>query len=143
MELCSLLKYGFHLPLVQEAIKYHQHTLEEPIHECPYKTYRFTKVQCKYSDKQNCINKYCFIKAYSRYNTTMNIGCDFKNELTEIIAETSTSFKTIGNYREIFKHKFELCSALKYGLTSFFLKDALKYQQHTLEEPLHQCPYKA
>ncbi|CAO1431870.1 unnamed protein product [Diamesa serratosioi] len=104
--------------------------------------YRFNKVQCKVSAKKTCMNNFCYVKSHDRYNTTLNIGCDFKVPLNKINIDHSVYFRKLGQYRLILKNmQLEMCTMLKFGINFPMYKSYMAEFQETYKGLIHECPY--
>ncbi|KAL7014212.1 hypothetical protein ACKWTF_015804 [Chironomus riparius] len=104
---------------------------------------RFKSVKCQ-SDNTTITTKYCYLKAVSRKDVTLNIGVKF------LVPHTRPFFiQFIFHYRygTIFRQiidtkKLEICAILDGTDTNLLVKLVHDLIKNRLPELVHKCPYK-
>jgi hypothetical protein len=102
---------------------------------------RFTHVKCDSSNKSVSGCK-CYIKAYSRTNTTLNIFVNLTRPIFSAKFSYDLTYKSISNsYRSIINTTIEVCSFLN-GTVGNPVFQWLMLNMPDLKRALHACPYK-
>ena len=108
-------------------------------HSEPY--LRFTSTKCDSSNKSVSGYK-CFIKAYSRTNTTLSVFVNLTKPIFKVKFNYDLTCKSISNsYRSIINVTFEACSLLN-GTASNPVFQWIMGNLPDLKKLLHVCPYK-
>ncbi|KAL7011599.1 hypothetical protein ACKWTF_014342 [Chironomus riparius] len=102
---------------------------------------RFKSIKCNSSNKT--ISGYkCFIKAYSRTNTTINVFVNLTEPHFKADLNYDLTYKSLSNsYRSIINVTYEICSILN-GTGSNPVFQWVVGHIPNLREILHVCPYK-
>lgn len=101
---------------------------------------RYTSIKCTSSNKTICDFK-CFIKAYSRRNTTLNVIVNISRPLFKVTARFDYSIKSLANSkRSVINSTFDVCTYLN-GTTSNPVFKWIIGVLPGIEVLLHPCPY--
>jgi hypothetical protein len=102
---------------------------------------RFTSAKCDSSNKSVSGYK-CYIKAYSRKNTTLNVFVNLTKPIFKLAFNYDLTYKSISNsYRSIINVTFEACSMLN-GTAENPVFKWIMGNLPDLKTALHACPYK-
>ena len=105
-----------------------------------YPYIRFTKIKCLSSS--NSLSGYdCFVKAYSRTNTTINIFVNLTRPLYSVKARYDLTYKYLTNsQRSIINSTLEICEFLNGTTSNPVFKWIVGFMKN-FDQMLHTCPY--
>lgn len=103
---------------------------------------RFRSIECR-ADNYTSSIKYCFIKAFSRRVTTLNVGIKQIRPANKPVFVQMVLFYRYGNvYREVIDtKKREWCSIMEGLTTHLFFMQIIRQIKDSAAAVLHKCPY--
>ncbi|KAG5669398.1 hypothetical protein PVAND_017285 [Polypedilum vanderplanki] len=103
---------------------------------------RFRAVQCKSYNESLAKIKFCYVKAYSRTITTLNIGTELMGSTNSLFVRMVSFYRYGTIYREIMDTKWiDWCAIMKGADYNLFLKLALDGIKKSVPGMFHPCPY--
>ena len=96
------------------------------------------------ADNKTILTKYCFLKPYSRYLLTANLGFKFLEPLNKPFYIQLLIYYRYGTiFRQVIDSKQnEWCSFMEGTDTFPLLKSIVVYINSTFPQLIHKCPYK-
>jgi hypothetical protein len=106
--------------------------------------HRLKSIECKSLDKKSMSVDYCFVKAYSRKLTTLNLKFDLHKKFPKpLYIQYILGRKTSGNYcQNIYKSDLiEFCGIMEGVDANPLIKNIFHLLNATAPQLLHKCPY--
>lgn len=101
---------------------------------------KFTSAKCSSSGKT--MTQKCFIKAYSRKNSTLNVLVNITSQINEAKVNFEVRHKSLSNYyRTIINITFDFCKAME-NKDNILMNWLLQLWSENFRNNLHKCPYK-
>lgn len=102
---------------------------------------KFTSIKCESTNKS--ISSYkCFLKSYSRRNTTINVSANISKPLFNFKLRYELLFSDIGNSKRIIINEtIDLCPFLNGTSPNVLIKWIVGLMSASLRDIIHPCPY--
>ena len=103
---------------------------------------RPNKIYCE-TDNKTVLTEYCYLKPYSRYLVTVNIGFGFLISITKPIYTQLLLFYRYGTiFRQIIDTKqIEWCSFMEGSATNPLITAWMGLLNQSMPHVFHECPY--
>jgi hypothetical protein len=100
---------------------------------------KFTSAKC--TSTNTSLNYKCFVKAYSRKNSTLNASFNITRELTEASMNFEVRYRAMNQFRTIINMTLDFCGAMK-SRNNLMVNWLLNVWSDNFRNNLHECPYK-
>ncbi|CAO1349163.1 unnamed protein product [Diamesa hyperborea] len=104
-------------------------------------TVRFNKAVCN-SSGISTTSHFCYVKAYSRTLTTLNIGYNLTRNLDNFFVKHRLEYKYGTIYRTVMNPAaINWCSLMNKTTENLFFKVTMEIVEKSIPELIHTCPY--